>query len=82
MKELNAELLKLNIKRKLQCQEACKFFVGHYASIEIDLVLSRKCRLNTPCQPTVCYKCTNVNLLFYSTITVLSLFVPKKICLD
>jgi len=70
MKELNAELLKLNIKRKLQCQEACKFFVGHYASIEIVLVLNKKCRLNSPRQRTVC-KCTNVNLLFYSTITVL-----------
>ena len=62
MKKLNAELLKSNVKRKLQCPRSM---------IEIVLVLNRKCRLNSPRQPTVCYKCSDENLLFYSTITVL-----------
>jgi len=35
-------------------QEACKFLVGHYAMIEIVMVLYRKCRFNSPRRPTVC----------------------------
>jgi len=33
------------------------------------MVLYRKC-LNSPRHPTVCYKCSDVNLLFYLSIMV------------
>jgi len=39
--------------------------------IEIVMVLyKKKCRFNSPRRPTVCYRCSDVNLLFYYTITV------------
>jgi len=34
------------------------------------MALYRKNRINSPRRPTVCYKCSDVNLLLYSTITV------------
>jgi len=63
--------LSQKLRESFNAQQACKFFVGQYASIEIVMVLNRKCRLNSSRQPTVCYKCSDENLLFYSTITVL-----------
>jgi len=59
------------IKRYFNGQEACTFVLGHYASIEIVLVLyKKKCRLNFPRRFTVRYIRSDVNLLFYSTIAV------------
>ena len=70
---LNKSVEGWNTKRKLRdsfnAQEACKLLVGHYAMIEIVMVLYKKCRFNYPRIPTVWYRCSYVNLLFYFTIT-------------
>ena len=34
------------------------------------MAFNTKCRLNSPRRSTVCYRCSNVNLLLYSTIAV------------
>jgi len=63
--------LSQKLRESFNAQEACNFFVVHYASIEIVILHNSKCRLNFPRQPTVCYKRSDENLLFYSTITLL-----------
>ena len=68
---LKAEILQRKLTDSFNAQEACKFLVGYYASFEIVMVTYKeKCRLNSLRRPAVCYRCSNVNLLFYSTITV------------
>jgi len=42
--------LSQKFRESFNAQEASKFFVGHYASIEIVMVLNRECRLNYPRQ--------------------------------